>query len=722
MRYKENRVPINPISSSDMGYEKALRICERVAKEEYSFASEALVGATELIVTLRQDLKRAGKHRSGSSKASDEAIAQIEKVERILDSSASEAVASAKRALAKKAERLSKFTVTLFGRTMAGKSTIREAITHGDGGTIGKGAQRTTRDIREYDWNELRVVDTPGIGAYEGEVDKELALSVVDESDLILFFVSSDGIQETAFRSMQAIRSQNKPIVFVLNVKSDLERGVYRKRFLRDPRALLGDDAIRGHVNRIKRLASDELGMRNVRIVAIHAQAAFLATKEQDANVERQLHTASGIDRLLKVLTDQVRYRGPVRRLQTFLDGTTNQLLDLEELLLGQAKGLDRSARYLKAKFSEIDTWLDGYIGSVNDRIEHEASVFFRPLQSSVSSFVDDNLESSDVDQRWRDRVDAAGIDTWMSITQQQLFDEICSQLEEFDREIDVEAELFDTSQMSGPAQYNPWDVKRTFNWTLVGIDLLARSAPILGLIGAPNFWNQVGRYAGAVSKVAPRLPLFFEDREKIVQKQKAQAARQLRDQIDDMERQVVKQVKSWFDKNITSNLVSGIRTDTHALYRGMFSISKSLRKAAAALREKVEQLNRRLVLKTGRLLNTAEVRDEAIGKLVRDPGIKTKFLWEDDRPSRKFCRDVGMALDEWIDGVPPGTSAEMVARALFPARIDASMVTIKNNKLALVSAPQSEIDRAIGKGEHNASLASQLLDLRIEIRSENKT
>jgi hypothetical protein len=721
MMHKEKTAPRNSISSSDMGYEEALRICERIAKEEYGFASEALIGATELVDALRQDLKRTGKPRCGSSKASDEAYAQIEELERKLDSSASEAVANAQRALAKKAERLSKFTVTLFGRTMAGKSTIREAITQGDGGTIGKGAQRTTRDIREYDWNELRVVDTPGIGAYEGEADRELALSVVDESDLILFLASSDGIQETAFRSMQAIRSQNKPIVFVLNVKRDLERGVHLRKFLRDPNDLLGDDAIRGHANRIKRLASDELGMRNVKIVAIHAQAAFLATREQDANVARKLHTASGIDRLLDALTNEVRYRGPVRRLQTFLDGTTNQLVDLEEFLLGEAKSLDRSARYLRDKFGELNTWLDGYIGGVDERIEHEASVLFRSLRSSVSSFVDDNLESSDVEQRWQNLVDAPGIDNWVNTTRQQLHDEVYSRLEGFHREIDVEAELTNAFQMSGPAQYNPRDVKRTLRWTLAGVALLAGIAPVFGSIGGANFWNPVGRFARAFNTNEPMFSLLFEDREKKLQKRKAQVARQLRDQIDDCECEAANQVKRWFDKNITSNLVSGIRTEMRALYSRMYSISNALRKAAAALGENVEQLNRRLILKTGRLLNTEEVLDEAIGKLVRDPGIKTKFLWKDDRPSRKFCRDVGMALDEWIDGVSPGSSAEMVARALVPARIDSSMVAIKNNQLALVSAPQSEIGRAIGKDGHNVSLASQLLGLRIKVLSESK-
>ena len=38
------------------------------------------------------------------------------------------------------------FSITVFGRTMAGKSTLMEILTHGDGKSIGNGAQRFTRD------------------------------------------------------------------------------------------------------------------------------------------------------------------------------------------------------------------------------------------------------------------------------------------------------------------------------------------------------------------------------------------------------------------------------------------------------------------------------------------------------------------------------------------------------------------------------------------------
>jgi len=48
------------------------------------------------------------------------------------------------------------FSVCLFGRTNAGKSTLREAITGGDGSTIGQGEQRTTQEVTTYDWEGIK--------------------------------------------------------------------------------------------------------------------------------------------------------------------------------------------------------------------------------------------------------------------------------------------------------------------------------------------------------------------------------------------------------------------------------------------------------------------------------------------------------------------------------------------------------------------------------------
>ena len=60
------------------------------------------------------------------------------------------------------------FAITLFGRTMAGKSTLMEILIRGNGASIGLGGQRTTRDVRTYRYKNLQITDVPGIAAFEG--------------------------------------------------------------------------------------------------------------------------------------------------------------------------------------------------------------------------------------------------------------------------------------------------------------------------------------------------------------------------------------------------------------------------------------------------------------------------------------------------------------------------------------------------------------------------
>jgi hypothetical protein len=455
-------------------YEDALAACSHVATEEFRVAQAAFRGVQLVVTNVQRQTSSVLKRSRGNGDAVGDVRDRLQQLTIKLQQVIDQTLVATEQSLEQKRIHLEKFTVTLFGRTMAGKSTIREAITRGNGSTIGTGSQRTTRDIREYEWDHLRVIDTPGIGAYEGTMDRDLALSVLDQSDLILFLTSSDGIQEEAFRGMQALREQNKPIIFVLNVKEDLTRPVYRKRFLRDPDALFADSLIRGHFHRIYTLAQDFLGMRYRTIVPLHAQAAFLATQEVDPGVAQALHTASRIEDLLKALKMEVSQSGPVRRLQTILDGTILALMTFEGTLRDEAKAVEDRAAYLRDKFAELDKWLDGYIGASKTRLEQEVTAKFFDLKSSVSQFVDDNIEQKDVSKRWRQKVEGLCLNEWMGRVQQTILDEVRGRLGEFSREMEIEGSLFQSFDMPGPQTYDPWDVKKTLRRTSAGVLLLA--------------------------------------------------------------------------------------------------------------------------------------------------------------------------------------------------------------------------------------------------------
>ena len=704
-------------------YKAALKDCKAIAKEEYPYAQKALASVDNLAQTLRQrmdDILDGAAELQGT--ATTEAQEKLAKLSRLLNEVITKDIVTTSDALNKKKKRLEKFTVTLFGRTMAGKSTIREAVTLGDGSTIGKGAPRTTRDIREYEWNHLRIIDTPGIGAFEGEEDSALARSVIDESDVLLFLTSSDGIQESSFRGMSKLRDQNKPVIFVINMMQDLNHSVYRRRFLKSPSSVMDKQAIKGHKSRIRKLAFDELGMHNVIVVPVHAQAAFLATRPEHAPDSDALHRASGLDDLLNVLTNEVLQRGTVRRLQTLLDGTIVQLMDLEEKLSREANSLHLSAKHLKDEFAELDDWLDRYIGTVNKRIEHHTSEVLRPLRNKVSTFIDENIEREDVETRWMSTMKGMNIDGKMENFQKQIVDEVRERLEAFNRQVAVDYELLGKTNINieGPSQCNPSDIKRTLGRVATVGAALASVAVVAAYIGGTNFWNPVGWIAGVVSGVFGFLAWLSGDREEKLQRQKNQAAKQLREQIDFMEQDIVKAAKKWFDDNIISSLALGIRKETRQLYEGMSEISKALIEATSTCEKEIESLNRRLLFRCGAFVEK-NVAEDSVLSIARDPGIKTKFTCVDGVVSSLFCEEVGKALGEWVDRVEQAPFQQMIAIALRPAKVDPDKVEeiSSGRHRTIVRLPASQMGQAIGKKGSNVWLASRLMKTQIQLQTE---
>ncbi len=698
-------------------YSRALDECARVAREEFSVASGALHDAEEIGLRLKAAVGVVARRAPADGAAVEDARARLQELELKLETTLAGSLRATGAALHAKEAALNRFTVTLFGRTMAGKSTIREALTRGDGATIGKGAQRTTRDVREYTWNSLRIIDTPGIGAFEGDEDRAQALSVIDETDVVLFLASSDGIQEESFKGMQELRQQNKPLLFVLNVKRDLEKPVNMRRFLKDTRSVFDDNELRGHFDRIHKLAGEYLGMRDIRIIPIHAQAAYLSTRPEHEEHAELLVEHCRLGDLLDEIKSEVARRGTVRRVQTIVDGTQVSLLDIQEDLGEQAKTVRRAAQYLEDKFSELDVWLDGFVRATIARAETEAAQLVQPLRASVSSFIDENLEREDVGERWKRKVKALKIEDWLERQQASILDELRGRLVEFSREMSVESKLIGEFDAAMPSQFDPWDVRRTLRWTAAIGGALASVEAVAFWIAGTELWNPVGWIAAGVGVAAFALSWLFGDREERLQRQKAKAASQLRGTIDELEQRVAGRLKKWFYDSVTSRLVRAIRKDTKQLYNGMRDVSRSLDDGARQVGAIVERLNRRLLVRTGQFVG-ASVEETRIARVVRDPGVRTKLLWSDSIDNPAFCKQVGLAIGEWIDGIPEGPIEQKVAWSLRPASVSPARVSI-SPQTAVVRVFRQEVGRAIGRRGNNVSLASRLVGMRIKVISE---
>lgn len=121
----------------------ALEDCKASAEEGYRIASEVAGAIHELLEQAEENLEEA--------EASQEDLDRLERTgllsqqrQEIIDLQRMDC--DIKQNVDRLWRQKKDFSIVVYGRTMAGKSTLMEILTHGNGESIGKGAQRTTRD------------------------------------------------------------------------------------------------------------------------------------------------------------------------------------------------------------------------------------------------------------------------------------------------------------------------------------------------------------------------------------------------------------------------------------------------------------------------------------------------------------------------------------------------------------------------------------------------
>lgn len=475
-------------------------------------------------------------------------------------------------ALSKKKSRLNRFTVSLFGRTMAGKSTIREAITGGDGSTIGKGAQRMTRDISDYQWRGLTILDTPGFGAFDGKEDRDLAVSVVDESDVIVFLLSSDGIQEEAFQELAALNRLRKPVLFVLNVKHNLAgQSVLKRQFLRSPDDYLGNAAIQPHRNRITTLARQHAPWMagNIRLAAIHAQAAHLARLPEHKNETARLMSASNIVDLLHILEDELHVHGPTRRVQTIIGGTERALCFIADHLIGISNEFQKEADILDEKHSELENTLTAYMKQFPTRCRDAAQEHFAPVSSGLPRFIDDNIQKRDFKERWKARVNELRTAAWAEGFARQTVEDVKAMVQEFWRQLQVDAAMAFNLDFEGTASSDPADIQKGVRRIGIVIAIAGAILPFLGVVSNPVGWT-----IAAASLICGIVSIFLSGKGEQLNKDKIEARHKLTSEISAASDSLGQSLQDWFSIQIEDGLIRPLHEELRSFSSAVKKLS----------------------------------------------------------------------------------------------------------------------------------------------------
>lgn len=236
--------------------------------------------------------------------------------------------------LQKLKENLGKFSITLFGRTMTGKSTLMEILTHGDGASIGRGSQRITLDVRSYYWNDLEIADVPGTAAVGGEEDESVAFEAAKAADLILFLTSDDGIQASEAECFSRILEMGKPVICIMNVKVSIAGGKSPKRVEKK----FDFDRLNEIRDQFYNYAEKRgQNWKKIPFVYVHLQSAFAAQNTADPELSEAYHKVSRIDYLKELITQQVRTKGQFYRVKNFIDIISTPMLSSMENLIQQS-------------------------------------------------------------------------------------------------------------------------------------------------------------------------------------------------------------------------------------------------------------------------------------------------------------------------------------------------------------------------------------------------
>lgn len=717
-----------------------LKQCELVAKSEYKILKSKIDELKEFINKSTSSIKNINESIQEEKNLQDEELGKLlnvlyEKLSEELNFGLKET----EIAILKKKNNLKHFTITLFGKTKSGKSTIREALTIGSetvykwlnndgskkekisityGESIGKGDQRTTRDIFEYFWNNLRILDTPGIAAYKGEEDTKIAENVIEESDLILFLVTNDSIQSTEFEKLSEIKAHNKPIIILLNVKQDIDKEIYLKRFLRDYEKTVSKEGQAGNVERIRALSRLNFGHSDIEIIPIHAYSAFKSNICKDKELKEKLFVASQINKFKYLLRKLIIGQGIQKRTITFRDDYIFYLNSIESVYWDYYKKIKPRVKYLDKKLRDLIDWFEKFIPEKKEFIYNRVSEVFAPLFEEIDDFVDMYAGKEGADKKWEHILKNAEIETQCKNIQRKVINDINEYLENFSKEtkFDLQNINFDIEI----SDITKGVLGRVTRWGGVGVSSLL----IIG--GLANWWNPFGLVAlsiSAVSIIGTIFSFFIKSDTHKHEKAKQEAKIKIRKQLSSNQYSALKSLKKWLNDEIIKGINKKLRKDLYNKIQSLNEFINNLYSESQSLDEML--MNENISLYNKLYLQSFKFKKEKcknILRIARYQGSVSKILVKDSILEGKEIHLFESIVGERIFIVQhTSDNLELLIRALKPADILREQIFYDTNKNRYVlNLPKNLIGKTIGKNGINIKLASKLLNYKIQIKEIN--
>ena len=375
--------------------EEALHECQAYAQKGYDIANNTWNTIHQALLAEERKVKKVDKQQGRISRLADEEL--IKKKKQGL-ASFMEMDKELKQDLSYLQKQQKEFSVLVFGRTMVGKSTLMEIMTHGSGASIGNGSQRTTLDVRDYHWQGMKITDVPGIASFDGREDDRLALEAAKAADLILFLISDDGVQQEEAKNLAELRRLGKPVLGIINVKLGITEQVRSLDMKRLRNKMAERERIESICNQFRQFASlFQQDWSDLTFVPVHLKAAYLG---QDKNPE--LWEVSNFTAVEDYILSKVKRDGCFLRIKTFLDRVIIPLQGRMEILYENSSSSLTEAFEYQKKCQELTEWKKAFKADSQRKKANLRKRLQRKLARGIRDFVEDNYDNEDAGKDWK--------------------------------------------------------------------------------------------------------------------------------------------------------------------------------------------------------------------------------------------------------------------------------------------------------------------------------
>lgn len=462
--------------------------------------------------------------------------------------------------LDKKKRTINYFTIAFMGRTKAGKSTFHKVVTHEDNDDIGVGKLRTTRYNRSFYWENLRIVDTPGIGAPGGKTDTETASSIIDEADLICYIVTDDSIQTTEFDFLRPLKERSKPLFIILNIKGDLDHPKRLEKFLANPlkwRESKGNDDIQGHFDRINEALNGKYDMSMVEVIPLQLYAAILMNQEGRFTAEEKacLLLGSNIQEYVRKVKASIYKTGSLKKTQNIYDGCAYQIHQVKTELQVQLSSINRDIELVDNALKNILDFVNKEKLKLNEKVETAISGTLSKLRNNARDFSEKYYDCKDnLPDKWKNYEDNKRAYSSLSNTIEKISrdfqDAVLAKIKECLDDIQIvnksvpEVKI-DPNLKGG----NIIDFK--FGANLIG-SLITLAAPFVlpVLVSNPAGW-MVFAFTALVGSITLGINKLFTSKEKRIAKAKEKMLNSLLKSIDENKPVMKEKYLKQFDKMV---------------------------------------------------------------------------------------------------------------------------------------------------------------------------